>query len=310
MFAAMKFVLVGVSLAVSGVLGAQDPGDVVQPDLVVPGEWLTDQAEKFLFLPFTVPKDIRLDNCKLMSNGEQLLVVVTEAPQEEPDTQALRKYKLIMEALKQEAGHDEHVLTDKLKTWLETEDDDEVRTHIRAALDSLVKVKQAKSNTKPRKLTVPLGLLAKARSSVVVRAHNGTAEPQETAEEFAAERSLASVRRATQQKTNATAQSDLRVGIIKESFAVEIPYPVDVSKIFVLKADSTTLIASMPLQRKSLAASGISTGGKPFDRLPVFSAHNSAHLAGPWADLNRLAFGMHTPTVANQKMLKPLEAAN
>jgi len=308
MVAAMKSVLVCATLAMLGAVGIQDPGQVVEPELVVPGEWLTDRAEKFLFLPFTVPADIRLDNCKLMSNGEQLLVVVTEAPQEEPDTQALRKYKLIMEALKQEAGHDEHVLTDKLRTWLETEDDDEVRTHIRAALDSLVKVKQAKSNTKPRKLTVPLGLLAKARSSAMVHAHNGMAEPQETAEELVAERSLASVHRATQQKTNSTAQSDLRVGIIKESFAVEIPFPVDTEQMFVLKADQTTLIASMPLVRKSLAASGISTGGKPFDRLPVFAAHNGAHLAGPWADLKRLAFGLSTPSVAKQTGLKKLTA--
>merc|ERR1719487_360486 len=106
------------------------PGDVVQPEIVMPGEWLTDGKEEHLFLPLTVPGKVEMSQCKVMSNGESLLVVVTEQPQEEPETNAMRKYKLVIEAIKQETGHDEELLRTKLQTWLDTEDDDEVKVHV------------------------------------------------------------------------------------------------------------------------------------------------------------------------------------
>ena len=39
-----------------------------------------------------------------MTNGDSLLIVVTERPEEEPETNALKKYKMVMEALKVEAA--------------------------------------------------------------------------------------------------------------------------------------------------------------------------------------------------------------
>jgi len=68
----------------------------------VPGGWLTDNAAKFLFLPLEVPKDIG-KACKIMSNGDSILVVVTERPEEEPETNAMKKYRLVIEAIKDEA---------------------------------------------------------------------------------------------------------------------------------------------------------------------------------------------------------------
>merc|ERR1719240_1801390 len=53
------------------------------------------------------------------------------------------------------------MLKDKLKEWLDTEDDDEVKVQVRLALDSLTKVRAAKQNTKPRTVSVPLGMLVK-----------------------------------------------------------------------------------------------------------------------------------------------------
>lgn len=276
----------------------------VQPEIVIPGEWLTDKAEHFLFLPFTVPRDIPVDNCKLMSNGEQLLVVVTEAPQQEPETMALRKYKLVLEALKSESGHDEDALLDKLQKWMDSEDDEEVQVHIKAAIDSLVQVRQNKL-TRNTRLTLKLGLNTKnatvsfGGTALLARARPHTQAEQEEAEEQDAEKALVSVERATRQ-----GGSSLRVGIIKESFAVEIPYPAQIETIFAIKADDKTIIAGMPLDRHSMEAKGISTGGKPFTRVPVFNP-TGAHLAGPFAVLKKLAFGLHLPSVIGGK-LKPL----
>lgn len=298
-----------------GLVGAaqDDPsaGDVVQPKIVIPGEWLTDQAEKFLFLPLAVPTDLKLESCKVMSNGESILVVVTEQPQEEPETNALKKYKLLVEAIKSEVKGDESQLRVKLQAWYDTEDDDEVRVHVKSALDSLTAVRHAKSNLTPRTISVPLGMLAQqaanafgfgphataASTSFLARTstHNSSA-PVETKEEDEAEHVLSSLHRAT----------GTRVGIIKESFAVEVPYPVPTEHVFLLKTDATTLVVSMPLMRNSLEASGISTGGKPFNRVPVFSVSGKL-LAGPGGvGLHAMARGLHVPSVAQKSNLKPL----
>merc|ERR1719160_1962782 len=136
--------------------------------MVIPGEWMGDSKESFMFLSLTIPKDMPLDQCKIMSNGDSILVVVTEKPQEQPETNAVKKYKLVVEALKREAGHDEKVLKDKLQQWYDTEEDDEVRVQVKAAVDSLNKVRQAKANTAVRTVSVPLGMLAKEAASAMV----------------------------------------------------------------------------------------------------------------------------------------------
>jgi len=288
---------------------ADEPSDIVQPEIVLPGEWLTDTAEHFLFLPLTVPADIKLDHCKVMSNGEQILVVVTETPDEEPDTKALSRYKLLVEAIKAEVKGDESQLQLKLQSWYDTESDEEVRVHIKAAIDSLTTVKSAKLNKSPRIVSVPLGLLAKQAAQALqtsqaasflarVDAHNASSPVKETKEELEAEHVLAHLHHATNKAT--------KVGIIKESFAIEIPYPVPIDRVFMLKTTPGTLIVSMPLLRKSLEASGISTGGKPFNRVPVFAVDGQL-LAGPAGrGLNEMASGLHVPSVSKQTSLKPL----
>lgn len=309
-----------ITLAVHAVQAA--PGDVVQPKVVLPGEWMTDHAEKFLFLPLTVPNTLGLDQCKVMTNGDSLLVVVTESPKDEPETNAVKKYKLVVEAIKKEAGSDEKMLKDKLQVWLDTEDDDEVRVQVRAALDSLKKVREAKQNTHPRTVTVPLGMLAKQAAAILNEGHllpnptsflakaslHGAGEPGEkfeqpqAAEAEEAEHVLTSLHHVKDKKSG----NELHAAIIKESFAIEIPYPVPTGKVFLLKTKADTLMVSMPLIRESLAASGISTGGKPFERVPVFGMAGDK-LAGPKeAHLPTLSVGLHVPSVANPSSLKPL----
>merc|ERR1719235_986545 len=252
--------------------------------------------------------DMPLDQIKIMSNGDSILVVVTEKPQEQPETNAIKKYKLVIDALKQEAGHDEKVLKDKLQEWYDTEDDDEVKVQVKSALDSLTQVRQAKANTAIRTVSVPLGMLAKQAASALMgkdvavqgvsflakaSPHNSTQEPEEVQE---AEHVLSALH--TDKK--------IHTGIIKESFAVEIPYPVPIEKVFILKGEvQNQLMVAMPLHRNSLAAQGISTGGKPFVRVPVFSV-TGQRLAGPDAKLENMAIGLHLPSVVQQKGLKPL----
>lgn len=286
-------------------------GEVVQPKMVIPGEWMVDAKESFMFLPLTIPKDMPLDQCKIMSNGDSILVVVTEKPQEQPETNAIKKYKLVIEALKQEAGHDESVLKDKLQQWYETEEDDEVQVQVKSALDSLTKVRQAKANTAVRTVSVPLGMLAKQAASAMVgkdvavegvsflaktTLHNASSSDPQAEEVSEAEHVLSALH--TDKK--------IHTGIIKESFAVEIPYPVPIEKVFILKGEvQNQLMVAMPLKRNSLAAQGISTGGKPFVRVPVFSI-TGQRLAGPDASLNNLKGDLHVPSVVQQKGLKPL----
>lgn len=274
---------------------SREPGDIVQPKIVIPGEWLTDQAEHFLLLPLNLPHGLQAPQCKVLSNGDVLLVVVTEQPEEEPETNALRKFRLIMEAMKQEAGHDEHILQQKLQTWWDTEDDDEVRVRVRKTLDSLMAVRQAKKIPVPSSVAVPLGLVHKARSSFLEKpsgSKNATRSRSSASERQAGPHSL-SQRRAH------------RSNLIKESFSIEIPYPVASERIFLLKTDPASLVVLMPLVRNSLEANGISTGGKPYVRLPVFSSEGKL-IAGPSAQLNFMAHGLDIASVTSRQGLKPL----
>jgi len=256
------------------------PGEPVKPEVVIPGEWLMDAAQHFLFLPLSVPADVPIAQCKVMSNGDSLLVVVTEKPQEEPDTNALKKYKLVIEAIKGETMHDEALLQEKLNSWIETEDDDEVKVHIQAAIDSLVKVKQAKSAASHKAISVPLGA-AKSKNAV------GAAEKS------------ASFLQNKQVHHHHTAR------VIKESFAVEIPYPIASERIALLRTNPTTLMVAMPLERKSMAANGISTGGKAFNRVPTFN-NVGKWIAGPKMELTQVVAGLSLDMAVNRVGLSPL----
>jgi len=260
------------------------PGEPVKPEVVIPGEWLMDKAQHFLFLPLSVPADVPIAQCKVMSNGDSLLVVVTEKPQEEPDTNALKKYKLVIEAIKSETNHDESLLQEKLKSWIETEDDDEVKVHIQAAMDSLVKVQQGKSAAAHKTISVPLGA-AKSKNAVGAQKHTAAKS--------------ASFLQNKQVHHHHTAR------VIKESFAVEIPYPIGSERIALVRTNPTTLMVAMPLERKSMAAKGISTGGKAFNRVPTFN-NVGQWLAGPKMDLSKVVVGLSLDMAVNRVGLSPL----
>jgi len=274
----------------------QKPGDVVQPEIVIPGEWMTDPSDHFLFLPLTVPADMAATQLKVMTNGESLLVVVTERPKEEPETNALRKYKLVVEAIKTEVGHDEDLLVTKLQTWLDTEDDDEVKQHIQAALDSLVHVRKSKDKDSTKSVSVSLGMPHHADASSLL----------ELSETPLAAKPVAAAQVTTLRGAGQHIHHHHHARVIKESFAVEIPYPVSSENIILVKTKPTTLIAVMPLVRKSLEAKGISTGGKPFNRVPVFDGVGK-WVAGPKVSLSSAAAGLNLKMVVGQVGFLPLD---
>jgi len=266
----------------------------INPEIVVPGQWLTNRADNYLFLTLTIPEDIRPEQCKVLTNGGTLLIIVTEAPQEEPEDAALKKYKLIIEALKSEVGHDERLLGQKLQTWFETEDDDEVKVRVRSALDSLKQVKAAKRNGTPRTLSVPLGVLAQVHS----------AAPVSLLSELPKDHVLPALARRSASAAAGSKEAG-RVGIIKESFAVEIPYPVSVESVFMIEATPTLLMVGMPLVTNSFEAKGFSSGEKPYKRVTLFSVLGKK-LAGPPDSLLKLATGLNVAAVAARTGLKPL----
>lgn len=304
---------------------------MVQPQIVVPGEWLVDKDEKFLFLPLNVPPDMPLDECKVMCNGDQILVIVTEQPKDKKDSKAVKKYKMIMEALKKEVGYDEKEMKSKLQTWYDTEEDEEVAEMVGQALEHLKQVRGAKTHSEGKTISVPLGMLAKEAAKILggistgsikelnltavqvsqpsaslavapsflARASVHNTSAKEPAEVVQAERVLPLLHRAT------TTMQHMRVGIIKESFAVEIPYPVPVEKIFILQGKDS-LMVTMPLMRNTLDAKGISTGGKPFLRTPIFN-DQGLRVAGPGSvPMDVAAAQAHRDHVNEKEALKPL----
>eukprot|EP00429_Kryptoperidinium_foliaceum_P063468 CAMPEP_0176059450 /NCGR_PEP_ID=MMETSP0120_2-20121206/29627_1 /TAXON_ID=160619 /ORGANISM="Kryptoperidinium foliaceum, Strain CCMP 1326" /LENGTH=327 /DNA_ID=CAMNT_0017392987 /DNA_START=62 /DNA_END=1045 /DNA_ORIENTATION=+ len=282
----------------------------VKPKLVVPGDWMTDKAGKFMFLPMTIPESISLQQCKVLCNGDNLLVVVTEQPQDEPEDDALRKYKLVLDALKAEVGHDEKKLKVKLSEWLDTEEDEEVRVRVQAALDSLSDVQEAKSYSAPRTLKVPLGLpksLLQLRGSVtnVTLAH----KVSQGLPASAAVRTLVAqggrgkhvrVHDSTVAATGASGTASHAASIIKESFTIDIPYPVPIPRVFAVLQSPGVLVVGMPWMKRTLAAKGVSTGGKPFTRVPVFDMKGKL-LAGPKASsLSQLTPNLDMQALARQ----------
>eukprot|EP00746_Dinoflagellata_sp_MGD_P009506 gnl/MRDRNA2_/MRDRNA2_119362_c0_seq1.p1 gnl/MRDRNA2_/MRDRNA2_119362_c0~~gnl/MRDRNA2_/MRDRNA2_119362_c0_seq1.p1 ORF type:complete len:317 (-),score=65.06 gnl/MRDRNA2_/MRDRNA2_119362_c0_seq1:5-955(-) len=286
-------------------------GTIVHPKLVIPGEWKVNKGDTLIFLPLDVPSDLQLERVKLMSNGESILVIVTKQPEEKPETNAVKKFRLILDALKQQAGYDEKLLMKHLEEWYETEDDDEVRVLVKSALDSVKAVRDAKKHGSgpPPTMSIPLGLL------------DGGSRKNSTAHLKAAEAPAAFLAGTAPHNPisdtilgNPISQVVLdqtlhkRLRIIKESFSLEIPYPVSVEQVFVLQTVDKDLMVTMPLKRTSLEARGISTGGKPFIPTPIYNLQGQL-VGGPKEapDLYSTVPNLSAEYFANPDALKPLE---
>jgi len=256
---------------------------VVKPEIAIPGVWKVNKDETLLFLPLDIPSDLPLERVKVMTNGESILVLVTDQAKDKPETKAVRKYKLILESLKDQAGYDEGLLKTHLEEWYQTEQDDEVRVLVKSALDSLNKVRDAKTHKSgpPPTMSIPLGMLHKqalVKNVSLVETKPGTvpdflaATPSRDAVKHSMLHMVAETDTG-KRALDAHRSSDqrLRTKIIKESFVVKIPFPVSAEEVFVLQTRDDDLMVSMPLKKRSLEAQGISTGGKAFIPSPVYN---------------------------------------
>jgi len=230
---------------------------------------MKDVTGKFNFLTLTMPKDMDVQQCKILSNGNSLLVVVTEDPKDEPVTDSMRKYKLVMEALKRECDHNEDMLHARLNEWYSTEEDVEVRSLVGNALQSLTNVRGLKKSGSDRAISVPLGLPSLVQEQKEV-------------------------------ETGA-----LSAGIVKESFALDMPIPVPVDRVFVMRLSATKLLIVLPHVESVVMRMGISIGAQPYARAPVFDTAGKL-LAGPPRQYADLTAGMDFRLTA--KTMVPLES--
>jgi len=131
--------------------------EIQNPTIAVPGEWLTDAKKNFIFLPIRIPKTLPLNEVKLLTDGRSILVNVVERPVEAPEDEATKKFRLLLDALKDQAKGDETMLLSKLEEWEGDEDNSKVKDLIRSAMGTLHKVQ--KHSTMPKAITVPLNTL-------------------------------------------------------------------------------------------------------------------------------------------------------
>lgn len=259
---------------------------VVKPEVIIPDVWKVNGDDTLLFLHLDIPCDFPLERVKIMSNGEQILVIATDQAKEKPETKAMNKYKLILDALKQQAGYDEELLMRHLGEWYETEEDDEVRVLVKSAIDSLKDVRDAKMHESgpPPAQSIPLGMLVEqvskrnasssAKAREVSMSFLAAAAPHGAVVDSTMKHAISHMVTAT--NTSATAAHEdqnvhKHLRIIKESFAVEIPFPVSAQQVFVLQTPDKDLVVTMPVKRNSLEAQGISTGGKPFTPCAIYN---------------------------------------
>lgn len=304
----------------------EDKKSVVKPEIVIPGAWKVNKDETFLFLPLDIPSVLSLERVKIMSNGEQILVMVTRQAKDKPETDALKKYRLILDALKQQAGYDERLLQKHLEEWYQTEDDEEVRVHIKSALDSMENVRDAKSHESgpPPTVRIPLGMLLKQASrqnddldnatrSEASRQNDGldNATRSEASIAFLAatapHHAMVTATKGSSWIADAAYHSQEHLRIVTESFAVDIPFPVPAEQVFIMQTPDKNLMVTMPLKRESLEAKGISTGGKPFLTSPMYNLQGQL-IGGPdeAADLYSIAPNLRREYFLKSEALKDL----
>lgn len=132
--------------------------EISNPNIAIPGQWLTDAKKSFIFLPVKIPKVISLNNVKLLTDGRQVLVNVIERPVEVVEDEATKKFRLILDSFKEEAKGDETVLSQKLNEWEADEDNIKVKQLIAKTLSTLHRA-DVHEGAIPKALTIPLNTL-------------------------------------------------------------------------------------------------------------------------------------------------------
>jgi len=129
-----------------------------EPPVAIPGEWLTDAKKSFVFLPIKIPKNMPLDDVKMLTDGKSLLVNVVERPLPRPEDESTKKFRLVLDAFKDETKGNEVALIGKLQEWLADEDSTQVQGLIRETIAS-INMEEPRKPHSPRSLTIPLNEL-------------------------------------------------------------------------------------------------------------------------------------------------------
>lgn len=227
----------------------EDP--VVSRKLEIPeiypeeGHWLTDKAERLLFLPLRMEKGFSLKSAKLLTDGNVILVLITgpakaEEVLEHEDTVAWKVVQEKLEGKKAAAKiHEpggEQRLASALTEWENEEADEDVRAILENMIQNLHEVME-KSEEKHTRTTVPLLALRASKSLRI--------------------------------------SGDARV--IRKSFSVKLPgHGVAPHKVFAIRKQEhgrDALYICVPFEKSLTSRGGGSNKAKilhPFKPIPIF----------------------------------------
>jgi len=132
------------------------------PQIRPGANWLSDNAENLLFLPFEISDYFPLERMKLMCNGESILVLITEEAKDVAESPTVQSFREKMDKMKKEAKvHEqggEKRLHEKLQEW-HREEDKKVKEMVKETFDHLQAVKKQKKVEKTASTAVPLSSL-------------------------------------------------------------------------------------------------------------------------------------------------------
>jgi len=151
--------------------------EIANPSVAVPGEWLTDAKKSFVFLPVRIPKNLPLNDVKLLTDGRSLLVNVVERPVQAEEDKNTKKFRFLLDSFKEQTAGNTNALVAKLKEWMGDEDNVKVRGLIQQTLSSM-NIEMHKGGVVPRSLTIPLNTLEldAVREKIATANHKGKKE--------------------------------------------------------------------------------------------------------------------------------------
>lgn len=108
-----------------------------QGALAKPGRWLLDAKDKkFLFLPFGIPSDMKMEDVRLFTDGQQIVLNMAAVEGEEHKqklTHGMQKFEMMIEALRADNPSPE-AFKEKLEQWYAIEDNPAIREQLKTYL--------------------------------------------------------------------------------------------------------------------------------------------------------------------------------
>lgn len=245
-------------------------------DFVSPGRWMTDQDERFLFLPLVVEGEERsLDEILIFSNGQQLMVVANDEPKgplHEFGDVDVGAFRQMITDMKKENLSDHEILeriTEQADSGMVSHGFNKIMTKTKTGLKKILEKKR--EGRPPMAHTVTMGFLQTEAEST----------SQGWPHIFQVPFKLSDLR-AKQSPLPKTKELSIP-GVVNfgahvlhevagfqtkasEKFAVQIPHPVKPDRVFVVKVGDKKLMAGMPFEKDS---TDLALVGVPFQRVAI-----------------------------------------